>query len=317
MVYTNFFEEEFCLLCDFCYFKCTNNFIRSSLGEDICFSCFISRSEVENIKYIIFNNGELNLNESVFIECLMDTNDWKEIQKNIKRFNIIELKTKFYNLFGFIYKERKIIENKKSEPFYHEISSYAPKRNEFEMSDYIKELFTINIPHLVIKVETEKDVLNLIFMSLQNIFNQQRLKDEIILNRNLINIKEIKRKLKELTLSDYEIFNKIKQIIPFISKKQFNIFFNELRKQNYLEEKLNEEISFKKEKEKISKKITKIESQLCKKLGIRKSIYFKIKCKTLINKGEECNILRYLNMFSGREDILKIIYEFFKLNEWI
>ncbi|KAF7699594.1 hypothetical protein CDIK_1149 [Cucumispora dikerogammari] len=316
MVYTNGFDEEFHILCDFCYLTNTQKFIRSSLGEDICFSCFLNLRETENIKYIIFQTDKSYLNDTIFLESLIETGDWDEIEKSVNNYTLEEIKSKYFSLFGLKYEAREPIESIKSDPFNNEITSYAPKRNEIEVPTYLKEILNINIPYLTIKSEKDKDIINLIFMSFQNVFNQQKIKDKIILNRNLVAVNEIKENLKKLSSFDLNLFNEIKQIIPFISKKDFNLFFSEMRKENSLWYKLDEEIKNNREKAKISRKITKVESKLCTKLGIRKSIYFKIKSNALVIKGENKKTI-YNNIFSGNEEVLNVIYDFFKLNEWI
>lgn len=324
MVFADFLDEGFTLYCDFCFFECPTRYVRSTKGEDICFSCFYNSHVLENSRFIIFIDAQKNLIENVLLENLLQTNNFSVVFKTMKKYyeNKYKICEKFHFLLeNFKYEKKPIIETEKSLPFDLQIPFYAPKRNEFEFPEYLKAQLEMNMYKKDFEpADCEVDLLNCIADSLKKVVNHHLLQTKMIMGRNLLEIKRIRRHVSRLNEADLNTFQVISPLLSLVEVDQFELIFREFRKENSLLKKMKKVESREKQKSKIAKRICKIEKMFCEKIHLKTSIYFEIKSRVVIeNIHRGINFQRFLNFFESyeNEEQLLLIFKFFQINKWI
>ncbi|ELQ76010.1 Histone acetyltransferase complex SAGA/ADA, subunit ADA2 [Trachipleistophora hominis] len=335
MTVTNFeSSRKIIILCDCCFQEITNyTRIKCECGIDMCVLCYFHQKTAKNhtvthryyaiepLNYTLIESSWTALEELIFFEMLIQhgLGNWTEIALNLKTKSSQEIESHFYKVFGInINKEydSDTIISEPSNPNYHYVSVYAPKRKDFDFEDEYE--YEMNLKSL--DVGENEIVKNFLLDAYKNLLVLRKYKRMIILEKGLTRVQEIKAS-KDGT--DSGLFYKVAPLAQFISKKDFNLFLAGLSIEKYL-------LDYKGVNKRVKHDFFEIERlrmnilqpserELCRRLKITYGSYMKLKRYAVLEQIRTKNVsVKALGrIVKGSDSRVGILHSFFKKNGWI
>lgn len=338
-------EKNIIILCDSCFAKITHH-TRIQCNDckvDMCIPCYYdvetprqhafdhSYRIIEPLDFNLFDKTWSALEELLLIEALysLGISNWQDIADFIGTKTANEIENHFYTIFNL--KNNTKYETKDKNPLYsnpniHEIVSYMPLRKDFEheyendIEYYIKELN--NDP--LFETPEIKELRSELFNAYQTVMEIRSHRKFIMLEKNMIDFKELQNKEVSLNENELKILNSIKPIASYISKADFNSFFQGLCIENELKNKLESGVkscsgNSMEYEMKRAELLSKKERDLCNYLRLSFKDYLKIK-EIIISekfKSEYLDIKKIKVLVGCFNEKIDYVFDFFKNNEWV
>ena len=335
----NLDENSIIFYCDFCFRDISSmNFIVCEECEmDLCIKCHDQKVETQChksnhsfrvvsdldtvledkwsvLEYLLFINGLITSGIGNFADIALIIPGRKEA----------EIKRNFFEMVG-------IIDNcanetyvsspygNKSDPNDSDVVSYMSQRKEFD-SEIINEYEALIQGIVDDENDSPTDILlkNHMLKYTQSVIKQRSIWKNFVIDRNLVNITEIKAKEKE----DFGLFVlKYKWLLQFLSKNDFNVFLGSLFKEKKLYEKLSEASHNKliliSDLENVEKILSLEEKRFCRELNLDYTTYAKLKRLAL-----ECFLAKeplknkFFNLFEDHDiERAEVIFNWFLKNK--
>lgn len=338
-------EKALLILCDHCFAILTKikRMQCATCHIDLCIKCFKDGIRIRNHdyehSYRIIDNFQFLMDENwtaveemLFIEALsmLGIANWDDIAEFIGTKTSEEVERFFY--IRSIFENSKLnelneLQSIQSNPNVHEVVSFMPFRKDFDVeyeNDYesiFKELY--NDTSLL--AEHKKVLQDALFNGFTNLTQIRNFKKHVILDKNLVNLKEFQA--FEGTLNDFDktILNEIKPFSKFLAKDDFNIFFSGLLIEAELKKKITEGgvkaplNNFLDIEKKRMEFLSNLERNFCYKLRLSYKDYLKIKCKLITKylENEHIDVEKCKAILNCRDECIYDIFNFFKQNKWI
>ncbi|KAF7683450.1 Transcriptional adapter 2 [Astathelohania contejeani] len=320
------------ILCDNCYSDITElAWIQCVECEnDCCTECFYNIHKdlshtsryIEPLVFPVFEGNWTALDELFFIEALFrhGIGNWADIAEYINKseedveehyYNILKKKNAYIDE---VVADKPITEY--SNPTFHSVSTYMPLRKDFEVEyedEYEKRISNIMIN------ENDSTFKKIIHDGYKNIMQLRNFYKYVIFDRQLIEAKDLIKNEKELDKEELHILNEIKCLMPYISKKDFNLFFQGLCIENKLIDHIN---VFEYKKTSTSKNyvsISEFEKKICERMKMTEDLYFRIKKKCIkefVKKGK-MSLKRMMALLECEDERIEILYKYFVEMGWI
>jgi transcriptional adapter 2-beta len=243
-----------------------------------------------------------------------------------------DVENHFYKIYKI--KNDKELESKEnisslSNPNFHEVVSYMPLRKDFDTeyeNDY--ELIFKEMVYKAGEREIKKEIRRSIFESYNNIIKIRNMRKFVLLDRNIMNIRKLQDREKSMTAIERNVLNKMKCLVPYLSKSDFDTFFKGLcieeeflsRIKNYkLEENAPRKGDYLKYEKMRMRMLTGDEKQICERLQISYKSYLRIK-SIVVNeyvKYDCINLKRMKQLFRTNDERIDILYRYFVEMGWI
>lgn len=335
MTVTNFeSSRKIIILCDCCFQEITNyTRIKCECDIDMCVMCYFNQKTakkhsithryyaIEPLNYTLIESNWTALEELIFFEMLIQhgLGNWTEIALNLKTKSSQEIENHFYKVFGInINKEydNDAIISDLSNPNYHYVSVYAPKRSDFDFEDEYD--YETNLKSL--DVGENEVIKNFLLDAYKNLLALRKYKRMIILEKGLTQVQEIKANKEAVESS---IYYKIAPLAQFISKKDFNLLLTGLAIEKYLLDYkgINKRIKhdfFEVERLRMNV-LMPSEKSLCQKLKITYDSYMRLKRYAILEqiRTKSVNSKTLSRIVKGSDSRVGILHSFFKKNGWI
>lgn len=189
---------------------------------------------IEPLNYTILDPAWTALEELIFFEMLIQhgIGNWHEISQSLKTKTAEEIEKHFYLIFTIPNDrshENKEKVHKLSNPNNHIVSVYAPKRRDLDFEDEFDH--ELNLKFLDY---TENTIIkDFLLSSYRNLLLLRKIKKAIIFEKRLTEINLIKEIRSKLIKYD-KLYTLLAPLCQFISRNDFNIFFNGLKIEMFL-----------------------------------------------------------------------------------
>lgn len=337
-------EKALFILCDHCFSVLTNvKRMQCTVCQiDLCIKCFKDGIKIRNHEYnhqyrivdtfqFSIDNHWTALEQLLFIEGLsmLGIANWDDVADFIGTKSREEVETFFYKITEIDDnkdQESDVVANPQSNPNIHDIVSYMPFRKDFDVeyeNDYESIFKELNNDNSLLP-EHKKILQTELFTGFLNLSKMRNFKKFVILDKNLVNLKELQAVESNYSDIEISILNDIKPFAKFMSKEDFNTFYAGLSIEAELKRKIKEGVktpqkSFLDIEKKRTAFLSDLEKEFCFNLKLSYKEYLKIKCKLITKQLENDHIdlekcKAILNCYDSN---VEEIYKFFKANEWI
>lgn len=327
------FSHSVYVACDLCFLKIEDSPLIQckSCKIDICIYCFLDRVETETHEgthpYTIFNcSVHLNkgetwsvLDEMFFINGIekYGIGNWEGIAQCIGKKDLLDVESHFYTVFNITNttKDTETIDVKTSNPYRSIVSIYMPGRRDFDvdlLNDQEENIKDIEAG------ETDEDTpfKEIVLDGYFDLITMRETRRYLILSRNLIDMKGIIEKNKHN--SKYLDVHKYKQLMPFITLRDYNKFLEglyiEARLKNLLKDTNPIDLT---NKARLDFVLSKSEKKFCKSQKLSKKLYYRVKQKTLKLHNSDDIKKTIENEVKDRTDLIEIFIDWFTNCSWI
>ncbi|KAH9411674.1 hypothetical protein HK407_04g07820 [Ordospora pajunii] len=224
------------ILCDNCfsYMTCTRHIRCCECATDLCMHCFASQTEtmhhskyhhyrtVSQLYKQVDGSGWTLLEEALFIEGLeaFGIGNWAEIESHVGGRK--DVKQHFYKLLGIHDDERcQHTRCKQSNPYRGCVSSYMPLRKDFDV-EYLNDQEAIMM-NLRTDSKSGTMLTEAMLDSYVKIVMFRRRWKYAILEKAMVDVMHIK---KSESIANQMNMHGIKCIAPYMTRSDFNTFFN-------------------------------------------------------------------------------------------
>lgn len=309
---------------------------------DLCIKCFKSgvkiRNHEYNHKYRIIDNLEFMIEDGwtgievlLFLEALslLGIANWDDISEFIGTKTNDEVESFFYRITGMDDVKRHESSEQmglQSNPNIHDVVSYMPFRKDFEIeydNDYetiFKELNNdtgLSNEHKTILQEA-------LYSGFENLNQIRKFRKFVILDKNIVNIKELQATESTYSEQELEVLNEIKPFAKFLSKEDFNQFFSGILIESELKRKIKDGFSAPKNnfvdtERKRENLLSDAEKEFCFKLKLTYKEYLMIKYKLSMKRveGDVIDVKKLKSILNCHDENVNEIFEFFRHNKWI
>ncbi|EPR79500.1 Transcriptional adapter [Spraguea lophii 42_110] len=336
-------DKELIVFCDNCYRNIISTVrIRCGCTLDLCILCFISADEHTLHEYHVIDfcgmkiDGWCCVENFLFYEGLVlnGIGNWEDISYYLKTKDLLDVERYFLELFNIRKNNKYESDNLPtiSDPEgYNTVFSIKRKDFEYEdimgLEDELKDM-GMGDDNNIYEEDGSKmnnhDLIQKINIGLLNGYidclNFRDIKNYLIIERELYDVKKLKKIENKLEDWEMEILNKMKPLIYYLNKKDFDIFYGGLCIEEYLIRRLHSFTENKKEMGVFAKErlymgiLDEEEKKLCKQLNISYGNYMKIKKYFILHKIGRKRV-RY--MVKGKDERIYVLYNFFKKNKWL
>lgn len=327
-------DQKLVIFCDYCFRNITKQtyFRCEDCKFDSCASCAFHQIEtnihrkfhrfrvVSNLDKSFNSSGWRLIDELLLIDGIISFgfDNFEDIAKLLKPKTEIEIKDHLYDIIGIIDDKSNESSNmvvQKSNPNDSCVASYMSKRKEFD-SEILNEYESL-IEDLVFEendTELETEFKRFLLENYRTVLKRRKIWRSFILDRNLMNIMNLKSKE---TTEIGEAISKKKWIAQYFSKTDFNIFIAGLAIENNLKSQILKHPGMQEiQEDKLqdnSGLLSNKESKFCTDLNIPIAVYSKLK-----KLAFEMYILKlplkntFFELFSSEDSLrAKIIYKWF------
>lgn len=337
-------EKTIIIICDNCFDKITHkSHIKcKECKVDLCMNCFFTQAKprfhstshlyraVEPLNFKLNNDQWTALEELLLIEALEinGLGNWQEVRDYIGTKNTIEIEEHFYKI-SELQNNKEYESTEKlpivSNPNNHEIVSYMPLRKDFDTeieNDYETIFKDIN-SDFVLQSDEMRHAKDAIYDSYRILLKLRNYKKFIALEKNLINYKELQKKEELLDDEEKMVLKMLKPLSCYLSKKDFNLYYEGISIENELKRKINEKkvrkCDFLNEERRKCRLLSNNERELCMGLKMTFKEYLKVKEKIVCEKitAGYMDLKKMKKMLRCYDKKTEFIYDFFIANEWI
>lgn len=340
------FQKALLVICDNCFLD-ISNVTRIKCADctcDMCTSCFLNRAEtsihrvshrfhvISSLGGVLYDDNWTIFEEMMFLEGLKmyGIGNWIDISTFVSNKSDNECEKHFLKIFDINDNktlEIKDLNVKSSNPHRSEVLSFLSNRKEFEI-EYLNN-FEASIKDLVIlDDDKEQDVeLKRAFLdAYKRVLELREYRTYMCIDRELVNIQNVKR--------NDDIYNndKVKCLLPFLSKEDYNRLYNGIYKEDKLKELISNLVDTAGTRDDtISKNIfrdkffsdesslSRNEISFCEANNLRYNRYMSIKCEIIehLVYNERIDILYLCNSFGCSKELAVVLFDFFMKQGWI
>lgn len=185
-----------------------------------------------------------------------------------------------------------------SNPNFHEVWSFMPLRQDFEIfyrEDFEGLIKDIKIENVGELESGQKEIEEEMFEIYRTVLHQRNYKETFLINRNILGLRKMKEKIKNMPATQSKFFKQLLPLAGILSKSDFNTFLNGL----WIEEEL---------KNKKYCVISDEDSKLCQALDISHKELCKV--RKLLIKGKFSSV-SLQKIFKDKEEKLVSVYKYF------